>query len=370
MSEKNIDGLCSAIKNNIVSVLSGMLINSISVMQNIKSADDVLNLKFNLLKKVIEKDNTTDLKNYKDFFENSNALNDVDNQSRIEHVNLDRSMNDNWRYVKLIFTNVSSIKKFDDNDKVQLSDVKKAIENKQGVDANNGFIKICKGIYKFTYGFPKDSEESAKILSYALNQFAKYVDQWANDTENLTDILTKIQDIQCEDEEFKGFKERLEYCFYDKENKEFKVNEDKCKPKETEKNEEIVDNRRSIRFSPPIAIQDEPSEEKISTKKLFLLIATVIFLAAVIFFTINLIFAFLAISQTLAIILATIVTIALVIFLAIGIKNDVINKPQCLGGAKSFIDLYQNKVENIEEPNLLGMNNKKYEDKSDDDSEK
>ena len=358
MSEKNIDSLCKAIKNAASSVVPEMYVKFATYTKSINSTDKILNLKFDLLKQVIEESKITGLESYKDFFKNSDTSNDVDNQkkinqSKIERVNLGRPIN-NWIQVIFMFGCVGLMKEF--NNKVELSDVKKAIENEQKLNANNGFIKICKGIYKFTYGFPKDSEESAKILSYALNQFAKYVDQWANDTENLTDILTKIQDIQCEDEEFKGFKERLEYCFYDKENKEFKVNEDKCKPKETEKNEEIVDNRRSIRFSPPIANQDEPSEEKISTKKLFLLIATVIFLAAVIFFTINLILGFLAISQTLAIILATIVTIALVASLAISIKNDVINKPQCLGGAKSFIDLYQN-VENIkEEPNLDTIN--------------
>ena len=49
-----------------------------------------------------------------------------------------------------------------------------------------------------------------------------------------------------------------------------------------------------------------------------------------------------------AIILTTIVTMVLVVFLVISIKKDVINKPQFLGGKKSFIDLYQNN-ENKEE---------------------
>ena len=344
MSEKNIDSLCKAIKNAASSVVPEMYVKFATYTKSINSTDKILNLKFDLLKQVIEESKITGLESYKDFFKNSDTSNDVDNQkkinqSKIERVNLGRPIN-NWIQVIFMFGCVGLMKEF--NNKVELSDVKKAIENEQKLNANNGFIKICKGIYKFTYGFPKDSEESAKILSYALNQFAKYVDQWANDTENLTDILTKIQDIQCEDEEFKGFKERLEYCFYDKENKEFKVNKSKFKQQKMEK---MSYRRKGIDVDP------QP-EEKISTKKLFLLIATVIFLAAVIFFTINLILGFLAISQALAIILATIVTIALVAFLAISIKNDVINKPTCLGGEKSFIDLYQN-VENIkEEPNL------------------
>ena len=184
MSEKNIDGLCSAIKNNIVSVLSGMLINSISVMQNIKSADDVLNLKFNLLKKVIAEYSIIKLKSYKDFFKNSDATNDLDNQngtnqSKIERVNLGNSVN-SWQSMTLMFNNVHLMQEF--NDKVRLSDVKEAIEKGQPLNSNNGFIKICKGIYKFTYGFPKDGEESAEILSHALNQFAQNVDKWANDT--------------------------------------------------------------------------------------------------------------------------------------------------------------------------------------------
>ena len=111
------------------------------------------------------------------------------------------------------------------------------------------------------------------------------------------------------------------------------------------------------------------SEEKISKKKLFLLIATVIFLAAVIFFTINLILEFLAISQTLAIILAAIATIALVASLVISIKNDVINKPACLGGEKSFIDLYQNKGERKKEVEPYKDSEKEYGKESNEDSE-
>ena len=361
MSEKNIDSLCKAIEGAASSVVNVMWLELTACAKNINSTDEILNLKFNLLKKVIAEYSIIKLKSYKDFFKNSDATNDLDNQngtnqSKIERVNLGNSVN-SWQSMTLMFNNVHLMQEF--NDKVRLSDVKEAIEKGQPLNSNNGFIKICKGIYKFTYGFPENSKGSAKILSYALNQFAKYVNKWAINEDNLQYVFKHIQDIRCEDEEFKGFKERLEYCFYDEQTETFEVNESKTEEKE----ETIVNN--SIRVPSSTANQDETSEEKISKKKLFLLIATVIFLAAVIFFTINLILA-----QTLAIILATIVTIALVAFLAISIKNDVINKPTCLGGEKSFIDLYQNKVENIEKPNLLGMNNKEHEDKSDEDSEK
>ena len=83
------------------------------------------------------------------------------------------------------------------------------------------------------------------------------------------------------------------------------------------------------------------SENKISVMKLFVLIATVIFLAAVIFFAINLILEFLAITQMLATILIVLATIVFSIFLAISIENNVINNSTCFGGKKSFIDLYQ-----------------------------
>ena len=362
MSEQNIDSLCKAIENDANSVVKVMLQKFRWHARVINSIDEILNLKFDLLKKVIEEGKIKGLESYKDFFKNSDAPNDSNNQketnqSGIEHVNLDSSSY-NWQVMQKMFYNVRLINEFDNKDKVQLSDVKEAIEKGQSLNSNNGFIKICKGIYKFTYGFPENSKGSAEILSYALNQFAQNVNKWANNKDNLQYVFEYIQNIQCEDEEFTGFKKRLEYCVYDEQMKKFKVNESK-----TEEMEETPYDLGSIRTYPQ-------SEEKISKKKLFLLIATVAFLVAVIFFTINLILAFLAISQTLAIILAAIATIALVIFLAIGIKNDVINKPQCLGGEKSFIDLYQNKVENIEAPNLLGMDNKKYEDKSDDDSEK
>ena len=73
----------------------------------------------------------------------------------------------------------------------------------------------------------------------------------------------------------------------------------------------------------------------------------------IIFFTINLIFAFLAISQTLTIILAAIAAISLVASLVISIKNDVINRPTCLGREKSFIDLSQNKEAKKEVPDQI-----------------
>ena len=69
--------------------------------------------------------------------------------------------------------------------------------------------------------------------------------------------------------------------------------------------------------------------------------------------SINLIFAFLAISQTLTIILAAIAAISLVASLVISIKNDVINRPTCLGREKSFIDLSQNKEAKKEVPDQI-----------------
>ena len=75
-----------------------------------------------------------------------------------------------------------------------------------------------------------------------------------------------------------------------------------------------------------------------------------VFLVAIVFFTINLILAFLAITQTLAIILNIIATMALITFLIISIKYNTINLPKCFGGNKSFIDLYKDTKNNNEEP--------------------
>ena len=348
MSEENINGLCEFILEKPINVLS-----PVNIEGPFKSADDILNFKFDLVKVCVSKQ--LRFSSYKDCF-NDDLTQYQQKIEKLElHKNLYGNVDNGYKQLLILLFNTKLTQDFDYNGKISLKDIQDAINNKTVLSPDNNFIKICKGIYKFTYGL--SSNEAGQILGAILNIFVNKVDRWAKDTGNLTDVLTKIQDIQCNDEEFNNFKNTYRFNAEEKafKVKYFNVLEQNSYSSFDELNSENKSNKTS--------------EEKISTKKLFLLIATVIFLAAMIFFTINLILAFLAISQTLAIILAAIATIALVIFLAIGIKNDVINKPTCLGGEKSFIDLYQNKGERKEEPEpYKGI--EEYENEFDDDSEK
>ena len=260
MSEQNIDSLCKAIENAASSILDSIFGPVWSVAKKVKSTDDVLNFKFNILKAIIETRSIEGLKSYKYFFTNSDASNDLNNQkgtnwSKIERVDLGNSTN-NWNAMRSVFFNIVNFLEF--NDKVRLSDVENAINNKQKLAPNNGFIKICKGIYKFTYGFPENSENSAKTLSYALNEFARNlnVNKWAVNGDKLKYVFEHIQDIQCEDEEFKGFKKRLEYCVYNETMEQFEVNKSKME----EKKEIIVHN--NIRVSSSTASQNETKSLK------------------------------------------------------------------------------------------------------------
>ena len=87
---------------------------------------------------------------------------------------------------------------------------------------------------------------------------------------------------KCEDEEFKQFQQKLQYCVFDFDSNKFKVkndnNDDEISDSSNNSRVGNKDNQSNSSNKTP-----EISEQKISTKKRFLLMATVIFLAAVIF---------------------------------------------------------------------------------------
>ena len=148
--------------------------------------------------------------------------------------------------------------------------------------------------------------------------------------------MKNIDKIVCDDQVFKGFQECCKSIKFDNYIPGWDI---KC---DNTVEDDIVE-----------------TEHKLSTKKLLLLMLTVVFLTAVIFFAMNFILAFFALEKILAIVLSALTTIAFVTFLAISIKNDVINKPQFFGGKKSFINLYQNEEDKEEEPELDEINKEK-----------
>lgn len=160
----------------------------------------------------------------------------MEHQQKIEKTKLANKQN--YIYLKLCFYDID----INFQKKIQLSDIKATINDKKNLNSNNDFIKMCKGIYKFTYGLSPYDQESSDLCANCLNQFMRSVDQWVEfeQKQYLNEVLNNIQKIQCDDEEFKQFKQTLEDYVFDVESKQFKVkNNDKFEVKSNDENDEF-----------------------------------------------------------------------------------------------------------------------------------
>ena len=303
-------------------------INAVSVKHiELKSADDFLSLKFNLMNRFINKYNKVkDVKKYKDFFEPENEDEKNKNIELVKDIAF-AGFKDSVKYLGK-FLNIKLEKQID------LSDITKNLESdnsKITILKDHDLIKIFKGIYRLSQ---KDINV-AVILGYIFN--SSNIDKCFSKgkQKNFVSILNNINKLQCDDQEFQEFQKQLQNYTFGLKNYGLYVRM---------KNIDYENNNVSKFYN---KIFNAPS---VSRMKLFLLIATVLCFVVTMFFAVNLILAFLAITQTLAIILDAIATVAFITFLIISIKYDTINLPKCWGGNKSFIDLYQNTKNNNEEP--------------------
>ena len=315
-----------------------IMLNGGRVYGTLKKPDDFLDLKFNLMRIVLEKTDNYESQ-YKTFFESTDKVQLEKNKKMIDEIDLLGKTNKNGYDIlsqrKLIWIyGYTSRIEFDNSAKIDVSNILNGLNSEQNkekkveVDKDHGFIKMCKGIYKL-YGGKLDPEE---MYEYG-RMFSEFTNSCFTESKSAKTVLQNIQRLECDDEEFKGFQAQLKDWIFNGEKGTFvSANADDLS---VEEDLEYGDTNKDNLIG--------SEEKKISVMKLFLLITTVVFLAAVIFFAINVILEFLVITPTSAIVLATFTITAFLISLAISIKNDVINKPQFFSGKKSFIDLYQDK---------------------------
>ena len=151
------------------------------------------------------------------------------------------------------------------------------------ISSDHALIKIFKGIYRWF------EDQKPDLVETCINKFLgdkKFVEKLSgcfSNPELANSVLKNMQKLECEDTEFKKFKEQLkDYIFED------------GKFANNQKKYDYIDLAdRCMQFRPSC---DNDAQTKISRMKLFLLISTVISFVAIIFFMINLILTFLAIT--------------------------------------------------------------------------
>ena len=299
----------------------------------ILNIDDLVNLKWNIMKLICENDMSVGKDKYVEFFEDTSNQEDVNKFAFAgDPLFLGKFLLDIGE--KISSTTFSQEKVLD-----KFAKLKNGNSDVQ-LESNNDLVKIFKAIYYLSMHCEDKNEPVADVkMVFKHETFMRRLIGAFFNKEQAQDFivaLKNIDKIKCNDQVFKDFQERCKNIKFDDYIPGWDI---KCD-----------DTLKSV---------DSNTEHKLSTKKLLLLMLTVVFLTAVIFFAMNFILAFFALEKILAIVLSALTTIAFVTFLAISIKNDVINKPQFFGGKKSFINLYQNEEDKEEEPELDEINKEK-----------
>ena len=313
----------------------------------ILSIDDLVNLKWNVMKLVCEENEDYKSK-YTSFFEDQNSKRYV-NKFAFNKIDLELFFTfltvrmDSLREIVIPYN--SAINQLEENN------------SKVRLGPGDNLVKIFKTIFYLSALEYEDKNKNKSVIfdvKYIFTKYGSFMHMLIkkffreDQKQNFIVALKNIDKIECDDQVFKEFQECCKDLNFDNYISCWGI---KCDNDTVETEEKV--NSKSV---------DSNTEQKLSTKKLLLLISTVIFVAATAFFAINFVLAFLALEKILAIVLAVLTTIAFVTFLAISIKNDVINKPQFLGGEKSFIDLYQNEENKEEKPDLDEINKEKEHD--------
>ena len=311
----------------------------------ILNIDDLVNLKWNIMKLICENDTSVGKDKYKEFF------GDTSNQEDVNKFAFTGALLFLDAFLSNIGVNALSIrwsegKELNKFAKLEIGnsidELKNGFSDVQ-LESNNDLVKIFKAIYYLSIHCEDKNEPVAdvKMVFEHITFMKKLIGAFFNEeqAQDFIVALKNIDKIKCDDQVFKEFQECCKNIKFD----------------------DYI-SRWGIKCDDTLESVDSNTEHKLSTKKLLLLMLTVVFLTAVIFFAMNFILAFFALEKILAMVLSALTTIAFVTFLAISIKNDVINKPQFFGGKKSFIDLYQNEENKEEKPELDAIKKAKERD--------
>ena len=82
---------------------------------------------------------------------------------------------------------------FDFGGIISLSDIVDTINYGASLDSNNDFIKMCKGIYRFTYCEQSGNKESLEIFLSVLNKIMGSPVRCVKDSTRLKCVLQNIQ---------------------------------------------------------------------------------------------------------------------------------------------------------------------------------
>ncbi len=179
-----------------------LVLNTVALYNvKIQDLDSWLDLKWNLLKDIVSKNNENNNdQNYelcKAFFGNEN------NRSKMRCISLEVSFS-----VNLLVANFVNRLSVSDKNKIDVEEIYCKLSNDQSVklEADDAFIKFCKGMYRWSQ--PNvDIKDLFKCQFFkaAINQFFKQ-DQY----NRVAHIFNhRIDKIECDDKEFTEFKKIL-----------------------------------------------------------------------------------------------------------------------------------------------------------------
>ena len=315
-SENLLDELRKIFYKNQLGIATFTLPGIINL--KISNIDDLVNLKWNIMELICENDTSVGKDKYMEFFEDTNNQENVNKFAFADEPSFLRE------FLSNIGLNALSIKWSKEKGLNKFAKLEIGNSDVQ-LESNNDLVKIFKAIYYLSI-YCKDKNEPVPDVKMVFEMvfeheslMTRLIDTFFNEkqAQDFIVALKNINKIKCDDQVFKEFQECCKDLKFDDYISRWGI---KCD--DTVKTEEEM-NLKSV---------DSNTEHKLSTKKLLLLMLTVVFLTAVIFFAMNFILAFFTLEKILAIVLSALTTIAFVTFLAISIKNDVINKPQLFGG--------------------------------------
>lgn len=306
----------------------------------ISNIDDLLDIKWNVMKLICKQKMQNN--QYQQFFENEN------NRAYVNSFAFSSNTFASYFLLSIgerLENNSSNVAKIEVNNIVsQLQDDNNNNEVELPEDSN--LIKVFRAICLFTQdGFHlNDVFASNRFMRALLKAFFG-----ENKEQDFIFLLNHINKIKCDDKTFQGFQSALSGFYVKIDGEKF------CFMKKDDKSNSEEAQNPVATYTPPgnensyeMCESDSPdTERKLSLKKTFLFILNVLISVALIFYVVNLIFPLFFLETFLIILLGTFAFLAFIISSLTNIKYDVINLPQCLGGNKSFIDIYED-IPNME----------------------
>ncbi len=297
----------------------------------ISNIDDLLDIKWNIMKLICGQKKYNN--KYEAFFKNENNKQYVNGFTFANKVSAILFLSMIGEHLGKSSLETEKLKVDDAIDKL------KNTNDKVKLQANDDLIKVFRAICIFIQDkfYIDDVFKNNEFMSGLLKTFFG-----ENKEQDFIFLLNNIGRIDCDgDGLFLAFKNALSDCNVKINNGEFCF-ESKTKPGETDKQNTEQEESKYRTSSDTSNLDTEPyTERELSWKKLFLLMLTTVCFALVIASIIDIIFSFLALAKFLSIILIIITLAIFIVSWVISVKYDVINLPKCLGGNKSFLDVYE-----------------------------